>query len=671
MQMNKETANGKTSKFLSQFKSLNILFLFLSIFLFTPFCVKKEDFSVYRFIDHFNEENILISPFQYMVEDPEGFKNINPVLYDIAGKFPLMDSGIGKNPLLIKKKMKIGPLEINTLLAPPNSHYKFPVRLPLNSLLEFTYGIRRDNELLTSGKGSRNVTFKIILEVREQKKEIFTKTLNLNPSQSLVFDYKKIDLSDFAKEESLFYFQTHGSKKALAGWFNPVLYVPQQRTKNVILVSLDTLRADHVGCYGYPRETTPHIDELAKDSVVFLNTFASSPWTLPSHVSLMTALNCINHQVYYNDRKIDPALLTLADVLRQHSYSNGAITGGAFVSGSYGFNKGFDSYHVRGNITAKDQADRICRASVDWIERHKDRNFFLFVHTYQIHSPYASPPPYNESFLSEEAMFNQFDLRDHRFYQENRFTPPVNEKFRQNIIDIYDGGIRYTDEVLIGALIEELKASKIYDNTMLIILSDHGEEFYEHKGWAHSHSVYNELIKVPLIIKFFDSEYAGVNVTKYARLIDVMPTILDALGIAYPKQYADGETLLKLINNKGKRNEERIFLAELATDPIDGKIPKKTAINQRQNKLIINEAYDSQNLPYFNSPPPKLEKFEIYDLMADPQEKANTALSNPSLIRQLLRFMEIHFVQKCEWNTGRAESTEEIREQLRALGYIK
>jgi arylsulfatase A-like enzyme len=668
--MRKEEMWKTKLKTLARSRVFYFLILFVSTSIFYSSCSKKTDFTVYRIIDHFTEDNILISPFQDMVKDPEEFKEMNPILYDIADKSPLMDSGVDKNPLLLKKKLKIGPLDINTLLAPPNSHYKFPVRIPPNAFFEFTYGIRRDNELLNRGKGTRNATFTIIIETKERRQELFSKSLNLGPEQSLVFRYKKIDLSEFERQDVILYFQTRGSKKALAGWFNPVIYEPQQKTKNVILVSLDTLRADHVGCYGYPRDTSPNIDQLAEDSVVFLNTFATSPWTLPSHVSLMTALNCINHQVYSNDQKINPSILTLADVMREKDYFNGAITGGGFVKGSFGFNKGFDSYRVGGNITSPNSAHKICEASINWIRRHKDRNFFLFVHTYQIHTPYDSPAPYNEYFLANDAVYKRFYQGEFRFYQENRYSP-VTDKLRQNIIDLYDAGIRYTDNVLIKILIEELKALEIYDDTMIILISDHGEEFYEHKAWAHSHSVYNETIKVPLIIKFFDSEYSGVKIKNYARLIDVMPTILDALNIKYPDQYLDGETLLNLINNKNTGDEERIFLSELITDPIDRMIPKKTAINLGKNKLILNDEFTTQKLAYFTTSPPKIEKFEIYDLEADPQEKSNFALSDPNLTRQLLNFMEIHFIKKSDWSSIKAENKAEIREQLRALGYIK
>jgi arylsulfatase A-like enzyme len=605
-----------------------------------------------------------------MVEDPEGFEAFNPVLYAIADESPLLDSGTGKNPLLLKKKLKVGTVDINMLLAPPNSHYEFPVRIPPNAFFEFTYGIRRDNELLDRGTGSRNVEFTVILETDGERKEIFNQRLNITPKDSLVFNYKKIDLSEYLHKDVVFYFQTRGDKKALAGWFNPVIYVPQKKTKNVLLISLDTLRADHVGCYGYPRNTSPNIDRLAEDSAVFSNTYASSPWTLPSHVSLMTALNCINHQVYNKEQRMDASILTLADVLREKGYFNGAITGGGFVKGSFGFNKGFDSYRVGGNLNKPNSAHMIGAASLSWIRRHKDRNFFLFVHTYQIHSPYASPSPYNEHFLADDAEYRSFSQSKFRFYQEERYLP-VTDKLRQNIIDLYDACILYTDEALIKVLIEELRALGIYDNTMIVLLSDHGEEFYEHKAWAHSHSVYNETIKVPLIIKFLEQEHAGTNISKYARLIDVMPTILDALEIDYPDQYADGETLVDLLNNRGGRDRERTFLSELETDPIDGMIPRKTAINQGRNKLILNEEYSPQSLAYFSYPPPEFEKFEIYDLDSDPFENTNFALSKPDLTRQFLDFFEIRFVQKTEWSSAEAQNEAEIREQLRALGYIK
>ena len=442
-----------------EYKSGPIRFFFLTLLpiLICSSCAKERDASLYRFIDHLSQKNILLSPFVDMATDPVGFKKTNPVLYNFAAQFPLLDSGAGKNPYLIKKKVKIGPVDINTLLAPPKSHYQFSVKVPVESFLEFSYGIRRDADLFNKGSGHRQVSFIVLIETKEGREELFSNSLVLDARKDLEFNYKKIDLTKFGGKDVNFYFQTRGDSQALACWFNPVIFVPQIDTRNVILISLDTLRADHLGCYGYDRETSPSIDLLAKDSALFLNTFATSPWTLPSHVSLMTSLNCINHKVYQGDNKMDPGIKTLADFLRSEGYLNVAFTGGGFVSGMFGFNKGFDSYHTKGDVNAPGAAGKIAVAALDWIKRHKNRNFFLFLHTYQIHTPYSPPAPYNELFLEENAGLKKVDMGSLRLNHEYRYKP-LPESLRRNIIALYDGEIRYTDEMMgnAGSVVQQL-----------------------------------------------------------------------------------------------------------------------------------------------------------------------------------------------------------------------
>jgi arylsulfatase A-like enzyme len=654
----------KISKIKTRFFILSLLVIFPTS------CAKKEDSTVFRFIDHLNKENILLSPFKEFSTDPQSFKEKNPSLHEIADASPLLDSGVEENPFLLKKKLKIGLVEINTLLAPPRSHYRFSKTIPAYSLLEFTYGVRRDSELAHKKEESRITEFSIVLESEDTKKEIFKNTLKITPDQSLVFNYKRIVLAEYEGQKVRINFITRGSDKALACWFNPVLYSPQQNTKNVILISLDTLRPDHLGCYGYSRDTSPSIDSLAEDSALFRNTFATSPWTLPSHVSLLTSLNCINHQVYQGNQTMDPSILTLADILRTRGYFNGAITGGGFVSGFYGFSKGFDSYHVRGQVQAENSAEIAGRAALDWIERHKDRNFFLFLHTYQIHNPYFSPAPYNELFLEKTSTFKEIDHSPFRLNHENRYKT-VTDDLRQNFIDLYDGEIRYTDESLIKPLVSKLKEIKLYDNTMIILTSDHGEEFYEHKSWHHTHSVYNETIKVPLIIKFFNSTNMGKRIPEFARLIDIMPTILEELGINRPKYPMDGESLLELLSDEKRQLEERIFIAELASNVMQRHVPKKVAINQGKYKLIINSEFKSEDLAYFLFSPPEIEPMEIFDLEKDPDELYDKSRENPQLTRKLLDFLNNQNKMTRAVTAEEDKMSEELREQLRALGYIK
>lgn len=654
-------------------KILKILisFFIISILVILPTsCAKKKGSAVFRFIDHLSQENILLSPYKEFSADPQSFKEKNPSLHEIADESPLLDSGVKENPYLLKKKLKIGLVEINTLLAPPRSHYRFSKTIPAHSLLEFTYGVRRDSELVHKKEESRITEFSIVLESEGTKKEIFKNTLKLTPDQSLVFNYKKINLAEYEGQKIQIDFITRGSDKALACWFNPVLYTPQQNTRNIILISLDTLRPDHLGCYGYSRDTSPNIDSLAKDSALFWNTFATSPWTLPSHVSLLTSLNCINHQVYQGNQTMDPSILTLADILRTRGYFNGAITGGGFVSGFYGFSKGFDSYHVRGQVQAENSAEIAGRAALDWIDRHKDRNFFLFLHTYQIHNPYFSPAPYNELFLEKSSTLTEIDHSPYRLNHENRYKP-VTADLRQNFIDLYDGEIRYTDESLIKPLMSKLKELNLYDNTMIILTSDHGEEFYEHKSWHHTHSVYNETIKVPLIIKFLDSKHMRKRIPEFARLIDIMPTILEELGINPSKYKMDGESLLELLSDEKQEMEERIFIAELATNVMQRHVPKKVAINRGKHKLIINSEFKSEDLSYFLFSPPEMEPMEVFDLGKDPDELYNKTRENPQLAQRLLDFLKNQNKMTRDVTAEEDKMSEELREQLRALGYIK
>jgi arylsulfatase A-like enzyme len=654
----------------NMFRTAGFAFLSASLTLIFACGQKKEPVGLVRFIDVLRQDNILQSPFQSLAENPDFFKEKHPYLHAAAEREFLQDEGTGENPLLLKKKMKIGPVEINALLAPPSSRFRFAVPIPSRGVFEVTYGIRRDRGLEEGRAKKRTVQFSAVLRVGETRDILLNKTLTLTREKTLEFNYKKVDLSQYEGQTVEISLITQGNKDALACWFNPVIYRPKEAPQNVILISLDTLRPDHLGCYGYGRDTSPNMDKLAKDSALFVNTFASSPWTLPSHVSLLTSLNCINHQVYRPDDKMDPAMTTLADMIRSKDYFLSAITGGGYVSGIYGFSKGFDSYHVAGGeINKPDSAEIAARDVLSYIDQHKDRDFFLFVHTYQIHHPYFSPPEYAGYFSGEEAAVIRVNLNDMELYRKNRFMP-ISEKGRQNLIDLYDAEIRYTDDVLIRPIVEKLKALNLYDNTMIVLISDHGEEFYEHKSWRHTHSVYNETIKVPLIIKFFNSRHAGKRIQSYVRLVDAMPTILDALKIPRSDLYMDGESVIPLLESGEKPAKERIFLSELANEVIGG-IPKKVAINQDRDKLIINDPYTEEDLDYLRFPPPEVDPIEIFNLVEDSQELSNRIQADPQLARRLMVFIQEHHVQKMHFKGDKTEVSKEILEQLRALGYIK
>ena len=640
------------------------------IFLFLCSCQKGPDrtFQIYRLIDHLKEENIRQSPLiPSFSETGPGAKDFFP-----SSSRPLLDLGSGENPYRVKMKLQMGAVDLNVIFAPPGSEYSYTLPIPQQAVLDFGVGIIRDkNSEKIIKSGEKGVNFLITLEVEGRKKTIFQKYVNLPSSEkegNFSISRKKIELPFIPKKAQLTLI-TKGKGGVFSFWENPVVYIPAKKRKNVILISIDTLRADHLGCYGYPRETSPSIDSLVSDSALFLNTYASSPWTLPSHVSLFTSLSGVNHYVYYHDEKMDPSLITLAEVLRQNHFFCSAFTGGGFVSSSYGFSKGFDMYKGdEGGVFHQNSAELVYRVVSRWLERNGDKNFFLFIHTYQTHTPYACPYPYKIMFLESEAKWSHIDLVGHLGGKEEIYRK-LSEEERKNIIGLYDGEIRYTDEKLIKPLLEKLKEMNLYDQTMIIFTSDHGEEFYDHGSWHHGHNLYDESLKVPLIIKFPESKFRAKKIESYVRLIDVMPTILEELGLDFSLKTLEGQSLIPLLKNK--EAEDRIFLADIGSNVLNSHVPQKITMNFLRYKLILNKEFSGDDLRFFLSPPPSIPSVELYDLAKDPLEKKNLASRKPDIVNQLIREIDEIYRKAKEKEKTKLKIDKELREQLKALGYIR
>jgi len=642
--------------------------LLLSLLFFV--CEKEptQEFKIYRFIDNLSKDNMLLSP---LLLDLEGSSEAH-VLYPAKSR-PLIDMGSGENPLGVKRKIKVGGTERNILFCPPKTQLSYKIKLPANSVAEFGIGIVEGKKAQKNQDGSekekRGVSFAVFLETKESRKIVFQKYLSPpTDEESPVFSWHSIDLPNIQEEVELS-FITEGDARNCSFWSNPILYKRKEKAQNVILISVDTLRADHLGCYGYERETSPHIDTLAQEGVTFLNTYASSPWTLPSHVSLLTSLHGVRHQVYHDNESMDPILVTLADVLRQYGLFCAAFTGGGFVSSIYGFSKGFDTYSEdAGNVFSQDSAEHLFYLVSEWLDSHKDKGFFLFMHTYQPHNPYDCPYPYKTMFLNEEAKWRHLDLMNFLGGKPGIFKA-LTEEERQNVIDLYDGEIRYTDEKLIGPLVEKLKKTGIYDQTMIVFTSDHGEEFYDHQGWGHGHSLYDESLKVPLVIKFPGSRFKGKRILNFVSLVDIFPSILEELGIRLRGLEMDGESLFPVI--RGGEKENRMFFADIASNVLDSHIPQRISTNRGEEKLILNDKFSKEDLKFFLSPPLALNPVEVYDLIQDPKEQRNIADRRSELANQMIQEINKIYKEAKRRKTGKLEIDEELRRKLKALGYIR
>ncbi|MBN2409546.1 MAG: sulfatase [Candidatus Aminicenantes bacterium] len=464
-------------------------------------------------------------------------------------------------------------------------------------------------------------------------------------------------------------FETAGGQGHFAFWQNPIFYARAKRTRSVVLVSVDTLRPDHLGCYGYRRETSPAIDALAEDGALFLNTYASSPWTLPSHVSLLTSLNSVHHQVYYENDKMAHDQITLADLMRAGGFMTAAFTDGGFLSRVYGFSKGFDSYREREDgVLGQDSAMRIWRMASRWLDGNRQKDFFLFLHTYQPHDPYACPGPYATMFLEDDPVWRSLNLMG-RLGGYSGIYRELTEKERRNIIGLYDGEIRYTDEALVGPLVGKLKELGLYDSSLIILTSDHGEEFFDHHSWTHGHHLYDEALKVPLIMKFPEGRFKGQRLGSIVRLIDIMPTLLEEFGIPPSGPALDGKSLLPVL--RGRERGDRTFLADVGDNILKSHVGRKIAMNRGKDKMILNKPCRPEDLLFFASPPRPVPPVELFNLGEDPQEKRNLADEKSAVARALNDRVVAVYKNAGRRKPVKVELDEQLKERLRALGYIR
>lgn len=597
------------------------------------------------------------------------------LLYSLE-HYALQDAGSGDNPFSIKKKIKVeNNVTHNVLMAPAPTRLLVPCRIPARAVLKFGIGFFER----ISESAQDTVTFRIAFEFEGQRSVLFTRTVHPGLAQKEeIVSWQSVNLAKRAGQTGRFVLETEGTggNPAPAFWANPQIVRSEAEPSagrvppNIILISIDTLRADHLRCYGYARETSPAMDVLASDSALFLNARSHAPYTLSSHASILTGLLPTSHQVLQLDQNLDASAVTLADRFRSEGYLTAAITGGGQVSARYGLAKGFDLFDERAWVHKdNDLAGLHFGRVANWLKENRPSPFFLFIHTYQPHDPYDAPAPWGRMFLREDAPWTSADLQIILGSGFRELFKKLSPAETENLIGLYDGEIRYTDEALIGPLVSLLRDLGLYDRSIIVLTSDHGEKFNEHYGWVHAHTLYDEEIHVPLIIKFPASLHRGLRVEDSVRSVDIAPTLLEAAGVGFKASDIDGASLMGRL--EGGRAEDRPVLSYLPGGLIDD-IPEKISLIEGGNKLILNKRYPAGAYTYFVPPPPPQADVELFDLTVDPAETRNGAEGKSVLVRRLFEALK-PFQDRlaAAGKSKRFRMDEALKEKLRSLGYVR
>ncbi len=425
---------------------------------------------------------------------------------------------------------------------------------------------------------------------------------------------------------------------------------------NLIFLSIETTRVDHLSCYGYDRKTSPTIDKLASEGVLFSNMFVQRGLTWPSLTSIMTSLDPVEHGVRDNGWMLPPSMISLAEILQNNRYKCGAFLANAGDA----IWRGFDYKRV-----AEQNDVEITQKAIEWLKNNYKRRIFLWIHYWEPHKPYQPPKPYDRIFDPNYTGMMDGSGKQMDAIALNKIK--LNEADLNHIISLYDGSILCVDD-LVKKLLTVLKALGIEKNSLIIVTADHGEDLYQHHCYFyHAASIYDSSLHVPFIIKLPNKVPNRRRIDEIVESIDIAPTILDLLSIPIPS-YFKGNSLTPLMFSKNRANNFLYAYSEWKD--------KILSIRTDKYRYIYNPTnYHPKEIEGATETTYPIEKEELYDVMKDPKESINIVSTNRDVAQDLMKKLS-------DWNNfqswidddGRLKEMEvpvHVRERLRTLGYVQ
>lgn len=459
---------------------------------------------------------------------------------------------------------------------------------------------------------------------------------------------------------------------------------------NIILISIDTLRSDHLSCYGYHRTTTPNIDRIAAGGVLFKNAYSTAVWTPPAHSSMLTGYYPSQHQVIHQN-KLNDDIPTVAQVLKKQGYHTAGLVNNSQVGELVGLAKGHDTFHevwkgfTRRQVFklgahkirkflghADDGAARTNQLAFNWLRKvwNREQPFYMFLHHIDAHNPLKAPRPFLFHFLSEELR-RQVDMEKIWKVADNPlacFTDDIqlNDVELQALTALYDEEIRYVDHI-IGQLVNLLEEMNVFDDTLFILTADHGEHLGEHGMYSHVASLYEPIVHIPFILSYPPMISPGQR-DDYIQLVDIFPTLYAACSSEPVESNLPGKNLL----DAEEDGDARLLFAEW-----EGRIPffVKDRLND-SNRKRITEQFSNRlwmcRRNEFKLIGDEQGNYELYNTATDPDETEELSKTEPAVFDQL-RDALVAWKNKAE--SPRAADTyeykdERLKKHLKALGYL-
>jgi arylsulfatase A-like enzyme len=434
-------------------------------------------------------------------------------------------------------------------------------------------------------------------------------------------------------------------------------------TPNVIVLALDTVRADHLGCYGNGTVRTPNLDALARESILFENAYATAPWTLPSFTSFMTGRYPYHHGVVGGDRtRLDDGIPTLGELLAGQGYASKAFVAVSWLNQNLGATRGIEdiSQNMVGHVSSRllQYRPRVLR----WIEHAPRKPYFLFVHYFDVHAPYLPPEPWTGMYYEGDPSDSNETSLQIIYSDQNRVhwnkDPHNLYRWLARYTDLrypvsnYGAGVTYLDHYL-GEVLDLLRTTGELDDSILVVMSDHGEHLLEHDMYFTHGLPYQETLHVPLLIRLPEGEHGGRRVSDEVSLVDVLPTLLELLRVPQPEGL-DGISLRPAL--WGESLASRWLRAE------QGSAPDNLA------KALWDDGHRLVTIVR-----PDRTLVELYDRRADRAETRDISAAQPDVRERMLELLWDAYDREnpvAAVGTGDHPLDPEVRERLRSLGYL-